>query len=77
VENDVVLVGHSYAGMIIPGVVESTPANVRHLVWTRSFRRMGSACWTCFPKRSGIIFERSREGGAAGFQDEIPEALGL
>ncbi|MGQ9781634.1 MAG: alpha/beta fold hydrolase [Nitrososphaeria archaeon] len=34
---DVVLVGHSYAGMVITGVAEKVPSRLRHLVYVDAF----------------------------------------
>lgn len=35
--NDVVLVGHSYGGMVITGVAERIPQRIRHLVYVDAF----------------------------------------
>ncbi len=35
--NDVVLVGHSYGGMVISGVAERVPERIRHLVYLDAF----------------------------------------
>ena len=58
----VILVGHSYAGMIISGVVETNPAQVRRLFsWMRSSRKMDKAYWTCSRPRLAPTFVASHE----------------
>jgi pimeloyl-ACP methyl ester carboxylesterase len=63
----VILVGHSYAGMIISGVAERNPTQVQRLVFLDAlFRKMGKACWTCFRLRRAPIFARSRKSMEMG-----------
>ena len=58
----VILVGHSYAGMIISGVAGTNPTQIRDwFSWTRSFRKTGKAHWTCFPLRLALTFAAWRE----------------
>src|ERR1700683_3255829 len=69
----VILVGHSYAGMIISGVVETNPAQVRRLFsWMRSSRKMDKAYWTCSRPRLAPTFVASHETMevAGGYQAE-------
>jgi len=58
----VILVGHSYAGMIVSGVAETNPTQVERLVFLDAFiPEMGKAYWTCFRPRWAPIFATSRE----------------
>jgi pimeloyl-ACP methyl ester carboxylesterase len=44
---DVVLVGHSYGGLVIAGVAERIPMRLRHLVYVDALApRMASRRWT-------------------------------
>src|SRR5580704_11949242 len=57
----VILVGHSYAGMIISGVVETNPAPVQRLVFLDAFiPETDRAHWICFRLRLVPIFARLR-----------------
>ena len=45
--HDIVLVGHSYGGMVITGVADRVPDRIRHLVYSDAFLpRDGESCWT-------------------------------
>ena len=65
VRDEVVLVGHSYAGMIITGVLESTPAKVRHMVYLDAFVPEDGQCvLDLLPEKTGSYFrEIAREHG--------------
>ena len=44
---DIVLVGHSYGGMVATGVADRARDRINQLIYpTPSFRRKGNACWT-------------------------------
>jgi pimeloyl-ACP methyl ester carboxylesterase len=44
--DDIVLVGHSYAGMVVTGVADRVPERIRHLVYEDAFLpRDGESCW--------------------------------
>ena len=60
-----VLVGHSYAGMVISGAVESSPTKVqRSSSWTLSFLKMGNAHWTSSQPKSAASFVMLRRNAA-------------
>jgi pimeloyl-ACP methyl ester carboxylesterase len=63
--DDVVLVGHSYAGMIITAAAESTPTNIRHLVYLDAFIPVdGQRVLDLLPEKTGDYFrEVAREHG--------------
>jgi pimeloyl-ACP methyl ester carboxylesterase len=45
--HDIVLVGHSYGGMVVTGVAARVPDRIRHLVYEDAFLpRDGESCWT-------------------------------
>ena len=45
--HDIVLVGHSYGGMVVTGVADRAPERIRHLVFEDAFLpRDGESCWT-------------------------------
>ena len=55
--NKVVLVGHSYAGMIISGVVETNPAQVQRLVYIDAFiPEDGQSVMDLVPAETGAYF---------------------
>jgi pimeloyl-ACP methyl ester carboxylesterase len=44
---DIVLVGHSYGGMVVTGVADRMPDRIAHLVYEDAFLpRDGESCWT-------------------------------
>jgi pimeloyl-ACP methyl ester carboxylesterase len=44
--HDIVLVGHSYGGMVVTGVADRAPDRIRHLVYEDAFLpRDGESCW--------------------------------
>ena len=58
----VILVGHSYAGMIISGVVETNPAQVQRLIFLDAFiPEDGQSVLDCFRLRLEPTFATSRE----------------
>jgi pimeloyl-ACP methyl ester carboxylesterase len=61
----VILVGHSYAGMIISGVVESNPTQVQRLVFLDGFiPEDGQSVLDLLPPETGVYFrEVAREHG--------------
>lgn len=65
VHDEVVLVGHSYAGIIITGVLESTPAKVRNIVYLDAFvPEDGQSVLDLLPEETGNYFrEIAREHG--------------
>ncbi len=45
--HDIVLVGHSYGGMVITGVADRVPERISHIVYEDAFLpRDGESCWT-------------------------------
>ncbi len=57
VRGKAVLVGHSYAGMVISGAVESSPTKVHALVFLDAFvPEGGNAHWICFHHKSAASF---------------------
>jgi pimeloyl-ACP methyl ester carboxylesterase len=55
--NKVILVGHSYAGMIISGVVEAIPAKVQRLVYIDAFiPEDGQSVLDLLPTETGAYF---------------------
>lgn len=55
--NRVILVGHSYAGMIVSGVVEAIPARVQHLVFIDAFiPEDGQSVLDLLPTETGAYF---------------------
>jgi pimeloyl-ACP methyl ester carboxylesterase len=55
----VILVGHSYAGMVISGVVETNPAQVRRLVFLDAFiPEDGQSALDLLPTEIGSYFRR-------------------
>jgi pimeloyl-ACP methyl ester carboxylesterase len=45
--HDIVLVGHSYGGMVVTGVADRVPNRIMHLVYEDAFLpRDGESCWT-------------------------------
>ena len=56
--HDVILVGHSYGGMIITGVAESVPDRIKHLVYLDGLRpKDGQSIADIFPKETIERFE--------------------
>jgi pimeloyl-ACP methyl ester carboxylesterase len=45
--HDIVLVGHSYGGMVVTGVAEKMEGRIRHIVYEDAFLpRDGESCWS-------------------------------
>jgi pimeloyl-ACP methyl ester carboxylesterase len=45
--HDIVLVGHSYGGMVVTGVADRIPERITHLVYEDAFLpRDGESCWS-------------------------------
>jgi len=62
--HDVVLVGHSYAGMIITGAAEHARDRIRHLVYVDALvPEHGQAAVHIMPQRTGDTFRRLAEQG--------------
>lgn len=78
--NDVVLVGHSYAGIIISGVADRAPQRLKQLVYLDSLLlESGKSIFSTFPKdvvraRLQSIRETGGGVGASGFP---PTAFGV
>jgi pimeloyl-ACP methyl ester carboxylesterase len=64
-QDEVVLVGHSYAGMIVTGALEATSASVRHIVYLDAFIPEDGQCvLDLLPEKTGNYFrEVAREHG--------------
>jgi len=57
VREEIVLVGHSYAGMVITGALESTSANLRHMVYLDAFIPEDGQCvLDLLPAKTGDYF---------------------
>jgi pimeloyl-ACP methyl ester carboxylesterase len=75
--HDVVLVGHSYAGLIITGAAEHAPSRIGHLVYVDALvAEHGQAALDIIPDATGNAFRKlAEEGGGwrirpnAGFLD--------
>jgi len=74
---DVILVGHSYGGMVITGVAEVVPERIRRLVYFDAFLPMDGECAMAVGRPEGPETFCSREGlegtlGLAVVDDAIP-----
>ena len=64
-----VLVGHSYAGMVISGAVESNPSKVRRLVFLDAFiPEDGQCALNLLPPEIGTFFRRVAAEGGDGWR---------
>src|SRR5215469_17869226 len=55
----VILVGHSYGGMVITGVVDAVPERIAHLVYLDTFvPRDGEAMVDVSPRLIGLLLRR-------------------
>lgn len=62
--HDVVLCGHSYAGMVISGVAEQLPDRIRSLVYLDALMPEPGAClWDYMPPSAREEFDRATEDG--------------
>src|SRR6202142_823809 len=60
----VILVGHSYAGMVITGVVDQVPERIAHLVYLDTFvPRDGESMASISPIVNWIFHKQVRDGG--------------
>lgn len=65
----VILVGHSYAGMIISGVVETNPTQVKHLVYLDAFIPEDGQCsLDLLPQEIGTYFRGVAEEHGDGWR---------
>ncbi len=65
----VILVGHSYAGMIISGVVETNPTQVKHLVYLDAFIPEDGQCsLDLLPQEIGAYFRGVAEEHGDGWR---------
>jgi pimeloyl-ACP methyl ester carboxylesterase len=68
-EEQVVLVGHSYAGMIIAGAVESDPAKVKRLVFLDAFIPDDGQCvLDLLPPETGDYFRKIAQEHGDGWR---------
>lgn len=77
---DVVLVGHSYAGMILPGVAVQVPARIAHLVYLDAFVPSdGECCFDLMPAEAAEAIRQQAETEGEGWRFfPFPlEALGI
>lgn len=72
--NDVVLVGHSYGGMVITGVADRLPERLRSLVYVDAFLPEDGRCVIDYAAPDRRPAMRTL-GEAAGFLDSLPMAL--
>ncbi len=78
--NDVILVGHSYGGMVITGVAEKYPERVAQLVYLDAFvAGDGQALIDFFPPDMAANFKErtSLEGGGYMLPPSPPELFGV
>jgi pimeloyl-ACP methyl ester carboxylesterase len=85
--NDVVLLGHSYGGMVITGVADRIPDRLKHLVYLDAFvpesgQSLISLLNTALPPEVAAVFVGGFRGAAAannsGMMDPIPaEVFGI
>lgn len=78
--NDVVLVGHSYAGMVLPGVTARVPGRVRRLVIVDGFLPdAGDSALMMLPERVADRYRRlaTEEGMGWLLPPERPDLLGV
>jgi pimeloyl-ACP methyl ester carboxylesterase len=68
-DDRVILVGHSYAGMIITGVIEANPAQVRRLVFLDAFLpEDGQSVLDLLPPEIGTYFRGVARDHGAGWR---------
>ena len=66
---EVTLVGHSYAGMIVSGVVEAQPAKVQRLIFIDVFIPEGGQCvLDLLPSEIGIQFRKAAQIEGSGWR---------
>ena len=71
---DVMLVGHSFAGVVISGVADRMPGKLRHLVYLDALIvQSGHSALSVFP--TDVQRERQRTIDAEGLRIAIPDAL--
>jgi len=59
--HDVILVGHSYGGMVITGVADQVPQRIRHLIYLDAFLPdSGESVRTLARPEMVTLFDRSR-----------------
>ncbi len=77
--NDVVLVGHSYAGMVITGVADRLPARVAALVYLDAFvgKDGESLCDVDLPEGVAANLENARANGGHTLSPLPAKALGV
>ena len=81
--DDVILVGHSYAGMVITGVADALLARgskaLRHLVYVDAIVPRPGESWssTQSPETVAARLQAVKEAGGAGIPPPPAEALGL
>jgi pimeloyl-ACP methyl ester carboxylesterase len=71
---EVVLLGHSYGGMVVTGVAERTPERIRRLVYLDAFVPQNAKCALEYvvPERAARFRE---QGEATGFVEPPPPSL--
>jgi pimeloyl-ACP methyl ester carboxylesterase len=71
---DVVLVGHSYGGMVVTGAADRNPARIRHLVYLDAFVPENGKCALDYvvPERAAAM---RRDGEQAGSVTPPPVSL--
>lgn len=79
--NDVILVGHSFAGLVITGVADKVPERLRHLVYLDAFiLESGISTFDTLPVEIvAKLHAASRDGtgAAAALPPPKPKSLGL
>lgn len=78
--SDVVLVGHSYAGMVITGVAAAIPARIRHVVYLDAFvPQPGNALLDLLPPERAAFYTQAAQEHGDGWRVPPPpvSALGV
>jgi len=71
---EVILVGHSYGGMVITGVAEQAPDRLAHLVYLDAFvPQHGEAMWDFMPPERREVVERLRAARPDTWQVPPPD----
>jgi pimeloyl-ACP methyl ester carboxylesterase len=71
--SDVVLVGHSYGGMVITGVADALPGRIRRLVYSDAYvPEDGDSCWSL----TSPAFRELFAAGAGGDGFSVPPPAG-
>jgi pimeloyl-ACP methyl ester carboxylesterase len=61
--HDVILIGHSYGGMVITGVADSLPGRIRKMVYLDAFLpENGESVFTLFAERASSFKEMIKDG---------------